>query len=87
MKLGKARVSGTFGATVILVGPIAFVGSVLLAIAVAHDFAYFFGDTPFALGLFAPAAYLITRWAVPRVRERVHAALIEPPLSDLSAAE
>ena len=71
MKLGRACVSRGFGMMVCVLSPLASIGTLLLAIAVAHDFFYFSGDTPIALGLSAPAGYLLLRWAVPRVKARV----------------
>jgi hypothetical protein len=82
MKLGKANVSRAFGMAVILLGPLAFVGTVLMAIAVVHDLIYFAGELPTALGLSAPAAYLVVRWVVPAVKARLLAAWEATPMSE-----
>jgi hypothetical protein len=74
MKLGKAYVSRGFGTAVILLSPLAFIGTVLMAIAVGHDLYHFSGELPIVLGLCAPAVYLIVRWAAPAVTARVLAA-------------
>jgi len=71
MKLGKAYVGRGFGMAVVLLTPLWFIGTVLMAIAVAHDIFHFSGELPIALGLTAPAAYLIVRWAAPAVREQL----------------
>jgi hypothetical protein len=71
MKLGNTQVSQGFGTAVILLSPLAFIGTVLMAIAVGHDLFHFAGETPIALALCAPAAYLTLRWAAPAVRARL----------------
>jgi hypothetical protein len=71
MKVGKANVSRGFGTAVILLSPFWFIGTVLMAIAVGHDIFHFSGELPIALGLCAPAVYLVVRWAAPAVRARL----------------
>lgn len=82
MKLGRTQVSHGFGTAVILLSPLAFAGAVLIAIAVVHDLIYFAGELPTALGLCAPAAYVIVRWVVPAVRARLLAAWDAAPVSE-----
>lgn len=82
MKLGKANVSKAFGLAVVLLSPLAFVGTVLMAIAVVHDLLYFAGEVPTALGLSAPAAYVVVRWAVPGLKARLLAAWDGPAMSE-----
>jgi hypothetical protein len=82
MKLGKAHVSHGFGAAVILLSPIALIGTVLIAIAVGHDLIYFAGETPIALALCAPAAYLVMRCAAPSVRARLLSSWVVSPVSE-----
>ena len=48
-------------------------GAILMAIAVGHDFLHFAGEVPIALGLCAPAAYLLIRWFVPYAVVQVRA--------------
>ncbi len=79
MKLGRTCVSKGFGTTAFVVSPIALLGGGLIAIAVGHDVIHFFGEAPIALGLCAPAAYLLVR--------RLLKAGSPSPLSDLSPAE
>jgi hypothetical protein len=71
MKFGKAYVSRGFGTAVILLSPLWFIGTVLIAIAVGHDVFRFSGEVPIALSLTAPAAYLVVRWAAPAARARL----------------
>ena len=71
MKLGSANVSRGFGTAVVVLSPFWFIGTVLMAIAVCHDIFHFSGEMPIALGLTAPAAYLVVRWAAPAVRARL----------------
>ena len=82
MKLGKAKVSRAFGTAVVLLSPLAFVGTVLMAIAVVHDLLYFAGEVPTALGLSAPAAYVVIRWAAPAIKARLLAAWDAPAMSE-----
>jgi len=84
MKLGRNEVSGMFGVTAVLLSPIAFLGATLLAIAVGHDFLYFSGETPIALGLCAPAAYVVVRWVVPPIVARLRASFTD---SSFAASE
>jgi len=71
MKLGKVYVSRGFGTAVILLSPLWFIATVLMAIAVGHDIFHFTGELPIALGLCAPAVYLVVRWAAPAARARL----------------
>jgi hypothetical protein len=82
MRLGRANVSQAFGIAVILLTPLAFAGAVLMAIAVVHDLITFAGELPTALGLCAPAAYVIVRWAVPAIKARLLAAWKTAPVSE-----
>jgi hypothetical protein len=82
MKLGKAHVSRGFGTAVILLSPLWFIGTVLMAIAVGHDIFHFTGELPIAAGLCAPAVYLVVRWAAPAVKARLLAAWDAAPISD-----
>ena len=74
MKFGRARASRDFGIAVILLAPFWFIGTMLMAITVCHDFYQFSGELPIALGVIAPAAYLVVRWAAPAVSGRLLAA-------------
>jgi hypothetical protein len=82
MKLGKVYVSRGFGTAVILLSPLWFIATVLIAIAVGHDIFHFTGELPIALGLCAPAVYLVVRWAAPAVRARLLAAWEVTPISE-----
>jgi hypothetical protein len=82
MKLGNAYVSRGFGTAVILLSPLWFIGTVLIAIAVGHDIFHFTGELPIALGLCAPAVYLVVRWAAPAVRARLLASWDAAPVSE-----
>ena len=82
MKLGKVYVSRGFGTAVILLSPLWFIGTVLMAIAVGHDIFHFTGELPIALGLCAPAVYLVVRWAAPAARARLLAAWEAAPISE-----
>ena len=82
MKLGRTYVSRGFGTAVILLSPLAFIGTVLMAIAVGHDLYHFSGELPIVLGLCAPAAYLVVRWGAPAVRARLLAAWDATPVSE-----
>ena len=73
MKLGRIHVGRGFGTAVVLLSPLWFIGTVLIAIAVGHDVFHFSGELPIALGLTAPAAYLVVRWAAPAVRAQLAA--------------
>ena len=73
MKLGGKEVSGSFGTTIVLLSPLWINGIMLVAIAAGHDLFYFTGEVPIALGLCAPAAYLLLRWLVPTIAARVGA--------------
>jgi hypothetical protein len=65
MNLEQTSPRSALGTAAVLLSPLALLGGLLLAIAVGHDFLYFAGETPVALGLCAPAAYLLLRWFVP----------------------
>ena len=82
MQLGQKQVSRGFGATLVLLSPLWVSGIVLLTIAVLHDFFYFSGEVPVAIGLCAPAAYLLLRWAVPLVTARLGEPLAASPMPD-----
>jgi hypothetical protein len=81
MKLGRAYVGRGFGTAVILLSPFWFIGTVLIAIAVGHDVFHFAGELPIALGLIAPAVYLVVRWAVPALKARLLASMHPAPVS------
>jgi len=82
MKLGGASVSRGFGTAVILLSPFWFIGTVLIAIAVGHDIFHFTGELPIALGLTAPAAYLVVRWAAPTVKAQLLASVHVSPVAE-----
>ena len=82
MKLGGTYVGRGFGTAVILLSPLAFLGTVLMAIAVGHDLYHFSAELPIVLGLCAPAVYLVVRWAAPAVTARLLAALETRPVSE-----
>jgi hypothetical protein len=82
MKLGSAHVSRGFGMMVILLSPLWFIGTVLMAIAVGHDLYHFSGELPIVLGLCAPAVYLIVRWAVPAITSRAMDSWAPAPVSE-----
>jgi hypothetical protein len=71
MRFGSTYVSRGFGTAVILLSPLWFICTVLMAIAVGHDLFHFAGELPIALALTAPAAYLVVRWAAPALRARL----------------
>ena len=82
MKLGNTYVSRGFGTAVILLSPLWFIGTVLMAIAVGHDLFHFSGELPIALALCAPAVYLVVRWAAPAARARLLAIWEPAPVSE-----
>lgn len=82
MKLGRAYVSRGFGMAVILLSPLWFISTVMMAIAVGHDVIHFAGELPIALGLTAPAVYLVVRWAAPAVKARLVASLPAAPMTE-----
>jgi len=65
MDLEQTSQRSALGTVAVLLSPLALLGGLLMAIAVGHDFVYFAGETPIALGLCAPAAYLLLRWFLP----------------------
>ena len=79
MNFGPGSASRGFGTAVILLSPFWFIGTVLIAIAVGHDVFHFTGELPIALGLTAPAVYLIVRWAAPAIRTQLTASWQSAP--------
>ena len=58
---------GGNGTAAVLISPVLMIIALVFAVAVGHDLFHFAGEAPIALGLCAPAAYLVVRLLVPRL--------------------
>jgi len=78
----NSRTCAAWGLAVsaILLSPIIVIFLIPLTIGVGFDIFDLIGETPFALALFAPAAFLLLRLVSPRALAHQLAALVRPRL-------